>query len=49
MREHKIGSAPVVEAGRLVGILTETDLLRHILQEDGRVSPEMQEIIVSHP
>ncbi len=26
--EHRIGALPVVEDGRLVGILTETDLLR---------------------
>lgn len=28
MLERRIGALPVVEAGRLVGILTETDLLR---------------------
>ena len=28
MHEQKIGALPVVEDGRLVGILTETDLLR---------------------
>ena len=39
MREHKIGSAPVVEAGRLVGILTETDLLRQIVREDEHACP----------
>ncbi len=27
MRKHKYGGVPVLEAGRLVGILTETDLL----------------------
>ncbi|HET7873969.1 MAG TPA: CBS domain-containing protein [Methylomirabilota bacterium] len=26
--EHKIGALPVVEGGRLIGIVTETDLLR---------------------
>ena len=49
MREHRIGSAPVVEAGRLVGILTETDLLRHIVREDERACPEMRDIVVSYP
>ncbi|MEC7726672.1 MAG: CBS domain-containing protein, partial [Planctomycetota bacterium] len=28
MREHRIGSLPVVEDGRLVGIITERDLIR---------------------
>lgn len=28
MLDHKIGALPVLDAGRLVGILTETDVLR---------------------
>jgi CBS domain-containing protein len=28
MLDHKIGALPVVDAGLLVGIITETDLLR---------------------
>jgi CBS domain-containing protein len=28
---HKIGALPVLEDGRLVGILTETDILRAFL------------------
>ena len=28
MLDHKIGALPVVEGGRLVGIITETDLVR---------------------
>lgn len=31
MLEHKIGCLPVVERGALVGIVTETDLLRYLL------------------
>jgi len=30
MIEHKIGCLPVVESGKLVGLVTETDLLRVI-------------------
>jgi acetoin utilization protein AcuB len=28
MLDHKIGALPVVDGGRLLGIITETDLLR---------------------
>ncbi len=49
MREYKIGSLPVVDAGRVVGILTETDLLHHIVCEDERCSPEVEFIVVSYP
>jgi CBS domain-containing protein len=31
MIESKIGCLPVIEAGRLVGIVTETDILRHVV------------------
>ena len=38
MVNHKIGALPVVEDGRIVGIITESDLFRFIVkqfQEDG--------------
>jgi acetoin utilization protein AcuB len=31
LRDHKIGGLPVVEGGRLVGIVTETDLLNYLI------------------
>jgi CBS domain-containing protein len=46
MRRHRIGSLPVLQAGKIVGILTETDLLRHLVRADA--APEL-EIIVSFP
>jgi len=46
--EEKVGSLPVVEGGRVVGIITETDMLRQICRVDA-VSPECAEIIVSYP
>ncbi len=48
MLEDKVGSLPVVEDGRVVGIVTETDLLRRIVETD-TASPEIEEIIVSFP
>lgn len=32
MPEKKVGSLPVLEGGRVVGILTETDMLQLIVQ-----------------
>jgi CBS domain-containing protein len=49
MRNEKVGSLPVLEHGRVVGILTETDLLRHIVRIDATCPPECAEIIVSYP
>lgn len=39
MREKKIGCLPVVEEGRLVGILTETDILDSFLEAMGVSGP----------
>ena len=37
MMEHKIGALPVVDGGILIGIVTETDMLRAFVQcADGR-------------
>ena len=49
MLEEKVGSLPVVEHGRVVGIITETDLLRQICRADAACSPGCAEIIVSYP
>jgi CBS domain-containing protein len=48
MRQHRIGSRPVPEAGEVVGILTETDLLRHLARIEAPPGPEL-DIIVSSP
>ena len=41
MNEHKIGSVMVMDDGRLVGILTERDILRRVVadQRDANVTP----------
>jgi len=49
MLEDKVGSLPVVENGRVVGIVTETDILREICRADQLCSPEVADIVVSYP
>ena len=49
MLEDKIGSLPVVEGGKVVGIITETDVLRQICKTDAECSKEIVEIVVSYP
>ena len=49
MLEDKVGSLPVVEGGRVVGIVTETDVLRQICKADAECSEEIAEIVVSYP
>ncbi len=49
MREHRIGSLPVVEGGRVVGILTESDLLHHVVRANEVCCPEVEFIVVSYP
>ena len=48
MLADKVGSLPVTEGGRLVGILTETDVLRQICRADAACSPEVTDVVVSH-
>jgi acetoin utilization protein AcuB len=48
MLERKIGSLPVVDHGRLIGILTETDVLRRIVGEDA-CCHDVEAIVVSYP
>lgn len=39
MLDHRIGALPVVDDGRVVGILTETDVLRAFVHSQRPVSP----------
>ena len=49
MLEDKVGCLPVVEGGKVVGILTETDVLRQVCKADAACSKDIAEIIVSYP
>lgn len=49
MRQRRVGSLPVMERGRLVGIVTEVDILRQIAGVDAAAVPECAEVIVSYP
>ncbi len=48
MARRRIGSLPVVEKGRVIGIITETDLLRQIVRTEAG-TPECEAIVVSFP
>jgi CBS domain-containing protein len=43
-----VGSLPVVQGERVVGIITETDLLRQIVKADA-CGQEVETIIVAYP
>jgi acetoin utilization protein AcuB len=49
MRKHRVGSLPVMENGRMTGIVTEVDILRQIVRVDATCVPECAEVIVSYP
>ncbi|HZS32716.1 MAG TPA: CBS domain-containing protein [Methylomirabilota bacterium] len=48
MRRRRVGALPVVENGRVIGILTETDLLRHISAVQLQQIPG-PDIVVAYP
>ena len=48
MLRDKIGSLPVLEGGRLVGIITETDILREVCRDYLECSPEVPAVVVSY-
>jgi CBS domain-containing protein len=48
MLEAKLGSLPVIDQGRLAGIVTETDLLRRIIGDDACCA-DVGTIVVSYP
>jgi acetoin utilization protein AcuB len=49
MRRSRVGSLLVIDGTRLLGILTETDLLRELVRADGCCCPEVESNVVSYP
>jgi acetoin utilization protein AcuB len=49
LRRARVGSLLVVDGTRLLGIVTETDLLRELVRADGWCCPEVESIVVSYP
>ena len=49
MRKHRVGALPVLEHARVVGIITEADVLRYIVRTDPGRTSACAEIIVSFP
>ncbi|MBI3360742.1 MAG: CBS domain-containing protein, partial [Chloroflexi bacterium] len=47
MLEHKIAGLPVVEGGRVIGILTESDIFR-VVAETWQKNPETIEAVNWH-
>lgn len=46
MTEHGIKRLPVVEDGRLIGIVTRTDLVRAFTRSDGEIEREIRELLL---
>lgn len=44
MLDKKIGGIPVVEGGQLVGIITESDIFREMVQQEAAIAAEMMEL-----
>jgi CBS domain-containing protein len=51
MHEQKLGALPVVERDRVVGILTETDLLRTLVEvlDERAISSALRWMMVAGP
>jgi len=45
MLKHKVGSLPVLFGGRLIGIITASDILRHVVDQSPDQSLEAAEVV----
>ncbi|HUW65634.1 MAG TPA: CBS and ACT domain-containing protein [Spirochaetia bacterium] len=48
MRDHKIGSLPVLEGGRLVGIITQTDMVEALVRFFGLRHASTRVVVETH-
>lgn len=48
MVEHGVNRLPVVENGKLVGIVTRADLVRAFIRTDAEIATEIREDVVEH-
>jgi acetoin utilization protein AcuB len=48
MVKNRVGALPAMEGSRRIGIITETDLLRHICLAQ-TCTPDVEYIVVSYP
>lgn len=48
MVEHSVNRLPVVENGKLVGIVTRADLVRAFVRTDAEIATEIREDVVEH-
>lgn len=46
LRRHRIKRAPVVRQGRVVGVITQSDLLRPYLRTDGEIRADVEEALL---
>jgi predicted transcriptional regulator len=46
LRRHRVKRAPVVREGRIVGMITQSDLLRPYLRTDGEIRADVEEVLL---
>ena len=49
MKDHHLGALPVIDGRKLVGIVTETDLLQRLLGADDAAELHVMGVIVEYP
>lgn len=47
LKEHQISQVPVVEGGRMIGMVAEVDLLNHLVRSEGKLDDTIDGLIES--